>query len=50
MPGKTEGYICPVPGCGRRRDDEGYFTLIKAKPLLITMDKYRMDDDRDQSG
>jgi len=30
--GKNESHICPVPGCGRRHNDQGYFDGIEAKP------------------
>ena len=32
--GQSQGYVCPVPGCGRHHDDEGYFDLVETKPLL----------------
>ena len=25
--GSTNGYMCPVPGCGRHRDEQGYFDV-----------------------
>ena len=28
------GYVCPVPGCGRHHDDNGYFDAMEAKPAL----------------
>jgi hypothetical protein len=33
--GQSHGYICPVPGCGRHRDDEGYFDVVETKPVLF---------------
>lgn len=27
----TDGYMCPVPGCGRHRDERGYFD-VEVKP------------------
>ena len=32
---QSHGYVCPVPGCGRHRDDEGYFDVVQAKPALV---------------
>jgi hypothetical protein len=30
--GGTHAYVCPVPGCGRLHDDEGYFDAVEAIP------------------
>jgi hypothetical protein len=32
--GQSHGYVCPVPSCGRHRDDEGYFDVVETKPSL----------------
>jgi hypothetical protein len=32
--GSSQGHICPVPGCGRHYDDEGYFDVVKTKAQL----------------
>jgi hypothetical protein len=32
--GQAQGYVCPVPGCGRHHDDEGYFDVVETKALL----------------
>jgi hypothetical protein len=29
--GKVTGHICPVPGCGRLHDKEGYFDVVEGK-------------------
>jgi hypothetical protein len=29
--GRTEGHICPVPGCGRGHDGRQYFDATKAR-------------------
>jgi len=32
--GQSLGYVCPVPGCGRHRDDEGYFDVVGTRCSL----------------
>jgi len=29
--GKVTGHICPVPGCGRLHDKQGYFDVVEGK-------------------
>ena len=32
--GYADGYVCPVPGCGRLHDDTGYFDAVETRGLL----------------
>jgi hypothetical protein len=41
--GQSHGYVCPVPGCGRHFDDEGYFDVVEAKALQVSAPKNRRD-------
>jgi len=31
--GRMSGHVCPVPGCGRHHNDEGYFDMVEGKPI-----------------
>ena len=31
--GTITGHVCPVPGCNRHLDDQGYFDLVGGKPV-----------------
>jgi hypothetical protein len=32
--GQSDGYVCPVPGCGRHHQDGWYFDVVETKPSL----------------
>ena len=32
--GPSQSYVCPVPGCGRHLDDEGYFNVVETTVLI----------------
>ncbi|HYL13612.1 MAG TPA: hypothetical protein VEV41_11285 [Terriglobales bacterium] len=39
--GTISGHVCPVPGCGRVHDEEGYFDVIEGKILRAESTKER---------
>jgi hypothetical protein len=41
--GHADGYVCPVPGCGRHHNDVGYFDAVEARALLEDTPKNRRD-------
>jgi hypothetical protein len=32
--GQAQGYVCPVPNCGRHYDDTRYFDAVETRALL----------------
>jgi hypothetical protein len=33
--GWVSAHVCPVPGCGRHRDEHGYFNLSESRPSSL---------------